>query len=215
VRGGSGDEKAAHADRQQLVDTLKTAFAQGRLTKEEFELRVGSALAIYADLDQLTADIPAAPSGVSLPAGEASAEPARQLHNKRAIQRGTAAGTSASMGLTAALVMPYNAVLGVVLTVVVGVVMSVTLAGLQTLLWWALERSSHARAAPPVAGNPGYLPSAGTDRGARIIDEPGHPAEASRRRPAPGTRRPKSHRAVSTSRSLPTAPLNACPDGVA
>jgi hypothetical protein len=53
--------RASHADREQVIDMLKTAFVQGRLAKDEFDLRVGQVLAsrTYADLSALTADIPA------------------------------------------------------------------------------------------------------------------------------------------------------------
>ena len=56
-----GRLRTARADREQVVDTLKAAFVQGRLTKDEFDLRVGRVLAsrTYADLDGLTADLPA------------------------------------------------------------------------------------------------------------------------------------------------------------
>jgi hypothetical protein len=69
-----GDEKAArrashsrlrasHADRDQAIDTLKDAFVQGRLTKDEFDARVSHALTslTHADLASLTADLPAIP----------------------------------------------------------------------------------------------------------------------------------------------------------
>jgi len=59
--GGRGHLRASHADREQVVGTLKAAFVQGRLTKDELDLRVGQALAsrTYAELAALTADIPA------------------------------------------------------------------------------------------------------------------------------------------------------------
>jgi hypothetical protein len=59
--GGRTHMRASHADREQVVDVLKTAFVQGRLAKDEFDLRVGQVLAsrTYADLNALTADIPA------------------------------------------------------------------------------------------------------------------------------------------------------------
>ena len=47
------------AGREQVIAALKVAYVQGRLTREEFDLRVGRALAMYAELDALTADIPA------------------------------------------------------------------------------------------------------------------------------------------------------------
>jgi len=59
--GGQGRLRASHADRDQVIDRLKAAFVQGRLSQDEFGLRVGRALAsrTYADLAALTADIPA------------------------------------------------------------------------------------------------------------------------------------------------------------
>ena len=55
--------RAGHADRAQVIDTLKDAFTQGRLTSDELEARTGQALAArtYAELDVVTADIPGAP----------------------------------------------------------------------------------------------------------------------------------------------------------
>jgi hypothetical protein len=47
-----GHLRASHADREQMIDVLKAAFVQGRLTKDEFDARIGQALAArtYADL---------------------------------------------------------------------------------------------------------------------------------------------------------------------
>ena len=58
---GRSDLRASHADRGQVIGVLKAAFAEGRLAKDEFDLRVGQALAswTYADLAALTADLPA------------------------------------------------------------------------------------------------------------------------------------------------------------
>jgi hypothetical protein len=58
---GRGHLRASHADRDQVIGTLKTAFVQGMLDQGEFGLRVGQALAgrTYADLAALTADLPA------------------------------------------------------------------------------------------------------------------------------------------------------------
>ena len=59
--GGHSHLRASHADREQVIGVLKAAFVQGRLAKDEFDLRVGQVLAsrTYADLGALTADIPA------------------------------------------------------------------------------------------------------------------------------------------------------------
>ena len=56
--------RAGHADREQVIETLKTAFVHGLLTKDELDLRAGQALSArtYADLAALTADIPPAPA---------------------------------------------------------------------------------------------------------------------------------------------------------
>ena len=58
---GRGQMRAAQADREQAITVLKAAYAQGRLTKDELEVRAGQAFAsrTYAELAALTADIPA------------------------------------------------------------------------------------------------------------------------------------------------------------
>jgi Domain of unknown function (DUF1707) len=66
VRAGDGGGlRASHADREQVIGTLKAAFVQGVLDKDEFDLRVSQTFAsrTYADLAAVTADIPA---GLSL-----------------------------------------------------------------------------------------------------------------------------------------------------
>jgi len=71
---GRGHHRAAHADREHVIDTLKAAFVQGRLTKDELDARAGQALTArtYAELAALTADIPA-----GLPAARPLRQPAR------------------------------------------------------------------------------------------------------------------------------------------
>jgi len=63
--GRRGRLRASHADREQVIGVLKAAFVQGRLTKDELDLRVGQVLVsrTYADLAALTADLPAGPTG--------------------------------------------------------------------------------------------------------------------------------------------------------
>ena len=58
---GCGGLRASHADREQVIDTLKTAFVRGVLAKDEFDLRVGLTFAsrTNAELAALTADLPA------------------------------------------------------------------------------------------------------------------------------------------------------------
>jgi hypothetical protein len=61
---GAGHFRASRTDREQVVDELKIAFVQERLTKDELDDRVGRALAArtFADLGALTADLPALPA---------------------------------------------------------------------------------------------------------------------------------------------------------
>ena len=58
---GRGHLRASHADREQMIDTLKVAFAQGRLAKDEFDVRISQALVsrTYADLASVVLGIPA------------------------------------------------------------------------------------------------------------------------------------------------------------
>jgi DUF1707 SHOCT-like domain len=55
-----GRMRASRALREQVVDTPKTAFVQGRLTKDELDARVARALVplTYAELATLTDDLP-------------------------------------------------------------------------------------------------------------------------------------------------------------
>jgi hypothetical protein len=75
--------RAGHADREQVIEALKTAFVDGRLTKNELDARTGRALAArtYADLAALTADIPAQPAAavMPVPAKPSTAESAAAL----------------------------------------------------------------------------------------------------------------------------------------
>jgi len=76
---GRGHLRAAQADREQAITVLKTAYAQGRLTKDELEARAGQAFAsrTYAELAALTADISAdLPTASPAAASPAAASPA-------------------------------------------------------------------------------------------------------------------------------------------
>src|SRR5499433_3554404 len=64
-----GDLRVSHADREQVIGVLKAAFVQGRLAKDEFDLRVGQAFAsqTYAELAAVTADLPGGLAGAQPP----------------------------------------------------------------------------------------------------------------------------------------------------
>jgi hypothetical protein len=150
------------AGREQAIAALKAAYVQGRLTREEFDRRVGQALAIYAELDALTADIPAAPPAVTAPAAAepavtARAELAREAANKKMIRQGTAGVASLTFVLVTALGAPYNPALAVIVAALFTCFVTVLTAGLLTLLSWAMDRRSGAQGAGgarPAQGSP-------------------------------------------------------------
>ena len=67
--GGHGHLRASTADRERAIDVLKAAFVQGRLTKDEYEERVGWVYRsrTYAELGALTFDLPVGPLGTLPP----------------------------------------------------------------------------------------------------------------------------------------------------
>ena len=71
--------RAGHHDRERVIETLKDAFADGRLARDELDARAGRALTArtYADLAALTADIPAAARLPRPPAPAAGRWPGR------------------------------------------------------------------------------------------------------------------------------------------
>jgi len=98
---GRGHFRASHADRERVIAALKAAFIQGRLTKDEFDSRVGRALGsrTYAELAALTADIPAGLTG--LVASNAPRADSRPRHRRRA--RGIAGSLAAIAVLVATI----------------------------------------------------------------------------------------------------------------
>ena len=82
-RMGRGRLRVSHLDREHVVEVLKAAFVQGRLTKDEFDLRIGQALVsrAFVELATLTVDLPAGPSSARFPRGPAAAR-ARPLVRK-------------------------------------------------------------------------------------------------------------------------------------
>jgi len=81
-----GSMRASSADRERAVDVLKAGFAEGRLTQDEYNDRMGRAYAArtYGELAMLTADLPAGAS--PLPAWPVPAyQPAPSGTNSMAI----------------------------------------------------------------------------------------------------------------------------------
>ena len=92
-----GHFRASDADREQAIDTLKDAFAQGRLTMDELGVRAGQALAsrTYAELAAVTADIAA---------GLITAEPVpARPHARKPVSKKVAAWAACAIILPPAL----------------------------------------------------------------------------------------------------------------
>jgi hypothetical protein len=68
-RVAAEDVRASHADRDHVVDLIRDAAAEGRLSPEELEQRVESALGARTlrDLARLTRDLPERPQRADLP----------------------------------------------------------------------------------------------------------------------------------------------------
>jgi hypothetical protein len=65
ARAAAAGLRASRADRERVIDLLKAVFAQGRLDRDEFDARIGQALAsrTYGELAAVTAGIPAELTG--------------------------------------------------------------------------------------------------------------------------------------------------------
>jgi Domain of unknown function (DUF1707) len=107
---GGGHLRVSQADREYVIDALKVAFVQGRLTKDELDERVGQALGswTYAELAAVTADIPDIP--VRPIAGESPSEPSREGEQ---VNEGVGAGvrTALALWVLAALLLAPIAIL--------------------------------------------------------------------------------------------------------
>ena len=180
--GAQGQLRTSRADRDQAIDVLKAAFVQGRLAKDEFDLRVGRVLAsrTYADLTALTADVPSHVVGADL-ADEHAREPGRALSFKTAARVG-AVGAAPSMA-SAAVVLAQSSgvptIVGVLAVGLTGVLVAVLLATLLVVLSWVVRRSQREPTQGPPSG-PGGLASRRPARARQLPSarrDPWHGAE--------------------------------------
>ena len=199
---GGGRMRASHADREQVVDVLKAAFVQGRLTQDELDTRVGQALAArtYAALTALTADVPAepvpapAPAPAQAPAAAAAqaqepALPARRLRNvttRQAFKAVAVAIAATVVAVTVGAVAAGQPEAAVILSVFVILFAAVTTAFVTALIALALKVESRQRSRSAGQLPPG--PASGKDSAVN----PGPADPAGPRRPADpaGPRRP-------------------------
>ena len=184
--------RASASDREQVIEVLKVAFVQDRITKDELDQRIGQVLAsrTYDDLDILTVDIP----GALIRARPA--EPARpDVSKKKLIRRTSAAVAGTGFVIAEAVALPHdlNPVVGVIAGLVAGAFTAGLLAVLLTLIAWAIDRSA------------GRQPSQGPPPGA-LDNAAQHPAPASpARQPRQISRRPRPGAGAAQSR-LPRSP---------
>lgn len=85
---------ASDADRERVIDVLKTAFVHGALSKDELAVRTGHTLnaRTYGQLAAITADLDRSPGKPSQPATIAPAPvPARGRLNKKVVAWGACA----------------------------------------------------------------------------------------------------------------------------
>ena len=99
--GGHSLLRAGARDREQVIAALKAAFVQGRLDRDEFDLRVSQVLAsqTYADLAVVTADISAGLTQAQPP------EPARESNAKKAVDPGRRIEVVVALAIVAASIV--------------------------------------------------------------------------------------------------------------
>ena len=112
--------RASRADRERVIDLLKAAFVQGRLDRDEFDARIGQAVAsrTYGELAAVTAGIPAELTA-ALPR-RPPVRARRRIPCNTAITGGACMAGVVNAGMVAVLLSqsPVAVVLFVVLTVI-------------------------------------------------------------------------------------------------
>ena len=112
--------RASRADRERVIDLLKAAFVQGRLDRDEFDARIGRAVAsrTYGELAAVTADIPAELIG-ALPR-RPPVRARRRIPFNTAVTGGACMAGLVNVGMIAALLIrsPVVVVLFVVFTII-------------------------------------------------------------------------------------------------
>lgn len=196
---GRDQFRAGHADREQVIETLKDAFVHGRLTRDELDARVGQALVArtYADLSALTTDIPPREAALTadiprreamltadIPAGQAAARSARPaaVGRRRPLARATAQSGSCLITATAAMwahhladpgatTTPYSSFATPLFLIAVFAVLT-ALGFLVFGVSASLEQRQSRRELPPPPGPDSHAPSSGDPRGSTSPDPP-------------------------------------------
>jgi Domain of unknown function (DUF1707)/Domain of unknown function (DUF4190) len=100
--------RAADTDRDRAVEYLNVAYSEGRLSKDEYDERLGQALSArtYGDLDLLVTD---------LPAGHGTMVPPAADHNVPAVRTNQLAVASFACGLLQFVFGPLGTIPAIVL----------------------------------------------------------------------------------------------------
>jgi Domain of unknown function (DUF1707) len=185
---GRGDLRASRADREQVVELLKAAFVEDRLTKEELDARVGQALTsrTYADLAAVTADIPA-----GLVAGQPSRELAR-AQDRPPMSNAAKAGISVAVAVAVPAVLTLVTGIPLFVAFIPFYFMALLVAGAQ-MLASRYEKRSRGQL-PPGPAQGGQAPEG---------QRPGQPGHDPAR---PGTRPDQTRADLRTYRSRPDRP---------
>jgi Domain of unknown function (DUF1707) len=163
--GGRSHLRVSHSDREQVIDAVKAAFVQGRLTKDELDARVGQALAAQrcADLAEVTADIPAGPD-LARPPKPARAQPHQPGNRaaKRAVQSGACAITALVVAVSAVAVAMGQPGAAVILAIAIVIFAAIATAFVASVLAAVLAVESRRRKRSggqlPPAGQGGQAP---------------------------------------------------------
>ena len=153
---GRGHLRAARADREQVIEALKSAFERGQLTKDEFGARVGRTLAsrTYAELAPLTAGIPARPATarpLRPPAAHDQIPPPHPVRNAAIVSAGCLVFAALSLLFGALLDNPDTKVLiGMAFCAIMGVPLMIVCA-----VSASLEQRRSRRQRPPRPDGPG------------------------------------------------------------
>ncbi len=169
--------RASHADREHVIDTLKAAFVQGRLTKDEFDQRVGQAFdsKTYAELAALSADLPAGPTR---PLSQPGQTQGWSLGDEKVLEWAIASALSPLAPLAAAFltgnqVFAAVSVILLILDLVLGLPFLMIVVGTRVEERRQERRSSGSKGQPPPPGRGGRPP--GGQRRGRTGHDPAPP----------------------------------------
>jgi hypothetical protein len=182
---GRGELRASHADREQAIEILKDAFAQGRLTIDELDLRAGQAFTARtrAELTSVIADLPAmsAPAARRPSPARAKARPV-DPEVKTGIRVIITTTAIAALLLVVAVFTGNGAVATAAAGAIATVLVAASLTGSRMLGSWLDQRRGGQSGSPPRSRT---APASTASAGPAVQLPPGsrgqqHTAEATR-----------------------------------